>query len=880
MSSATWIAVSSGASGTGNGTFSLQIAANTGSARTGTVTIAGQTFTVSQAAAGQTGCNYNVSPTDIHVSAAASSGTVLIFTNTTCGWTASVAPGATWITLSPTSGTGGGAVGYSITANTGAARNTTLTVAGVVITVEQDAACSYTLGTTGQLMAGVGGAGAVTVSLSGGSCPAWAVSTPSVTWIHVTSAASQTGSGMVTFSVDPNPGPGQRSTTLTIATQSYVVTQVAPPCGYAVSATSSPTISSSGGTGSVALMVTGSVCAWSAAAPTDPALQWVHITSASNAAGPGTISYAVDVNTTTSARSLTLTITGQNPATQFSYTINQAAGAANTGPVPVITPGGVVNAASFISANIPAGSIAQGSFFSIFGNNLGPAQYVQALSYPLGTALGGVSVTVTQGSVSVAAIPVFVAQYQINAVMPSNAPTGTVQVTVTYGGATSAPVQTQVAVTNFASFAVSGGRGPGIIQNYVSPAQLPLNSATITAVPGDVVILWGTGLGPLLNGASDTEPPAAGSLPVSVQVTVGGVSVQPAYSGRAPGLAGVDQINFTVPQNAPLGCYVAVQVMAAGIASNTVTMAVGANRQACSDTNPIGSESRTGGKNGTLLLSRMTFTDASNATNNGTMDLGVAAFEQQPSGGSLGFDLYAGAPPRNTCTYYNNVKALNGIMVGQMPSGTGSAQALDAGATITVTGPSGSQGFSYSSASAHVSPYFGLLGASGAVADSGLTSNPLFLSPGVYTVSGSGGPDVGPFSLPLRVGTGATWLNRDQVAAIDRTAGLTITWNGGDPSKQVGMILGLASNPSTNVSGSFACLVTLDQSSFTVPSAMMANLPSTAGTNPGDIQSGLMFLTFPSGDQFVDFNTSSGALLDNGMALFVSGDLRSNVTFR
>lgn len=50
MSSATWVAVSSGASGTAKGTVTLLIGANVGAARAGTVTIAGQTFTVSQAA--------------------------------------------------------------------------------------------------------------------------------------------------------------------------------------------------------------------------------------------------------------------------------------------------------------------------------------------------------------------------------------------------------------------------------------------------------------------------------------------------------------------------------------------------------------------------------------------------------------------------------------------------------------------------------------------------------------------------------------------------------------------------------------------------------------------------------------------------------------
>ena len=48
-----FITVTSGASGTGNGTVGVAIAANSGGARTGTLTIAGQTVTVSQGATGQ-----------------------------------------------------------------------------------------------------------------------------------------------------------------------------------------------------------------------------------------------------------------------------------------------------------------------------------------------------------------------------------------------------------------------------------------------------------------------------------------------------------------------------------------------------------------------------------------------------------------------------------------------------------------------------------------------------------------------------------------------------------------------------------------------------------------------------------------------------------
>jgi hypothetical protein len=54
-SNVSWVTVTNGASGTGNGTVAFNIAANSGSARKGTLTVAGETFTVNQAGTPSTG---------------------------------------------------------------------------------------------------------------------------------------------------------------------------------------------------------------------------------------------------------------------------------------------------------------------------------------------------------------------------------------------------------------------------------------------------------------------------------------------------------------------------------------------------------------------------------------------------------------------------------------------------------------------------------------------------------------------------------------------------------------------------------------------------------------------------------------------------------
>jgi Zn-dependent metalloprotease len=63
VSNAAFITVTSGASGSGNGTVNYSVASNTGaSSRTGTLTIAGQTFTVTQAGTGGGGAELIVNP--------------------------------------------------------------------------------------------------------------------------------------------------------------------------------------------------------------------------------------------------------------------------------------------------------------------------------------------------------------------------------------------------------------------------------------------------------------------------------------------------------------------------------------------------------------------------------------------------------------------------------------------------------------------------------------------------------------------------------------------------------------------------------------------------------------------------------------------------
>ncbi len=130
-----WIHVTSGSPGTGNGRVGYSVDVNSGAARQGTVTIAGKTFTLNQAAAS---CGYSINPTSASYSANGGAGNVTATAGSWCDWTAT--SNDAWVHVtSGSSGTGSGTVGYSVDVNTGAARVGTVTIADQTFTVDQAA---------------------------------------------------------------------------------------------------------------------------------------------------------------------------------------------------------------------------------------------------------------------------------------------------------------------------------------------------------------------------------------------------------------------------------------------------------------------------------------------------------------------------------------------------------------------------------------------------------------------------------------------------------------------------------------------------------------------------------------------------------------------
>jgi hypothetical protein len=172
------------------------------------------------------GCTYSISPTSQSFAAGGGPGSnVTVTAGAGCAWTA--VSNDSWIHITAgANGSGNGSVSYSVDANISTSqRSGTLTIAGKTFTVDQSGVpvCTYSISPTSAKFTRTGGTASVTVTVDSG-CAWSAVSNAS--WIVITSAASGSGDGTVTYSVGSYGGPPKsRGGSITIAGKTLTVKQ-------------------------------------------------------------------------------------------------------------------------------------------------------------------------------------------------------------------------------------------------------------------------------------------------------------------------------------------------------------------------------------------------------------------------------------------------------------------------------------------------------------------------------------------------------------------------------------------------------------------------------------------------------------------------------
>lgn len=479
---------------------------------------------------------------------------------------------------------------------------------------------------------------------------------------------------------------------------------------------------------------------------------------------------------------------------------------------PIVYNRGTVNAASYAPPGLPNGPIALGSVFSVFGENLGPAQS-PALSFPLPATLGGVSVSITQTGTTTQAYPIYVSPGQIDAVMPSTVTPGLATLRVTYQSNISNATRIMIATSAPGVFAISsGGYGPGSIQNYVSSANQPLNSLAAPAAPNQVVTIWGTGLGPVT--FPDNVAPTPGNVATPVTVTIGGQPAAVAYSGRSPCCAGIDQIIATVPANAPLGCWVPVSINAGGVVSNITTMAIAAaGATSCSDPgNPLSTLVRTPGTQAFIHLEQVNAIEnvATATPVTKILEQVYSRFYTRPNS-PYNFDPYMSFPPAGSCLVLQTTG--DSFLAKSLPG------ALPASASLS---PQPNQTYYNGTQSLNISinaPFFA--STVGGVLDSTPQGmNPL--SSGASFTIDPGGPNQA--VVPIHPETPPLWTRPSGIIVVPRSSPLALTFTPGDTAAPTAILL-YSYAASTNSTVEVECLAAPGATSFTIPADALSNFP-------------------------------------------------------
>ena len=212
-----------------------------------------------------------------------------------------------------------------------------------------------------------------------------------------------------------------------------------------------------------------------------------------------------------------------------------------------LNPTGVINAAS--SAPFTAG-VSPGELITLVGTNIGPSNLQVAPSLPFPTTLGGVQVFIND----IAAPIYYVSAGQIAAIVPFEVASSSVaQIQVVYNQTPSNLVTEYINQTTPGVFTEPAG---GVGDAAALHADYSLVSSSSPAQIGETVAVYVTGLGSVLGNVSDGAAGPATPLANTsntITATVDGVAATVAFAGLAPDLAGLYQVNVTIPSGVSSG---------------------------------------------------------------------------------------------------------------------------------------------------------------------------------------------------------------------------------------------------------------------------------------------------------------------------------------
>ncbi|HLH37629.1 MAG TPA: hypothetical protein VKX39_00660 [Bryobacteraceae bacterium] len=502
----------------------------------------------------------------------------------------------------------------------------------------------------------------------------------------------------------------------------------------------------------------------------------------------------------------------------FQYTTFGASGGSGGGSnAPTVTD--IVNNSSLVPiSGFTNSGISPSTLFVIHGSGMASVTTVTSLqdsTKGLPTTLNGAQVTISAGGKTWTPGLYYAEATQIAGVLPAAVPIGPATVTVSYNNATSSPVTFQVVPSAYGIDSYNGNLA--VAQDALTYQLL---NYTNSGKPGEIVILWGSGLGADSADSDTTYTSSPHSINTQTQVYVGGVqATNVAYVGASV-YPGVHIIQFTLPSGVPNGCFVPVAVVTGGgTVSNLPTIPFMDSGGVCNDAYS--------GLNGNQI---------NNLTGQSTVRSGDVFVGQDTGPGS------GGPSTQNFASAFfykvsgtSSIQDIASVSLGSCSlsqsvtssGSTSTSTGLNAGA-ITVTGPSGGP-VTLQSIPQLAGGYEAQL-SSGAIPASG----------GAFTFTGSGGVDVGSFTATVNFPNPIlSWTNQSAAATVTRSAGLTYQWTGGAPGTFV-IVSGYSS--SGTASGSYTCIFPQSAGQGAVPAYILAGLP--AGNGNSMIENSTPFTSF------------------------------------
>jgi uncharacterized protein (TIGR03437 family) len=408
--------------------------------------------------------------------------------------------------------------------------------------------------------------------------------------------------------------------------------------------------------------------------------------------------------------------------------------------------------------------IASGSIIAVVGEDLSP----------------GTSVRLNVRGTSVDATIVSAEANRVRILVPPGTPHGEGTLTASRNGTAAGVYAIRVVDRRFRLY----HRSPqAVAQNISARGEWRPNTFSDPARPGQVLVLWGTGLG--------------GTRTDEIQAYIGLQRARVLYAGPSGCCPGVDQIVLETPAGIE-GCTVPVSLPATEddpddvVGGGYVTVAV-AQSGHCSDPHGLSDNAR-------LVVEA-----------NGTLKIGRVSLGGEgwfAADGIVGQFYRARAifvSPPGTCGLPRGYTPVNGNAY------------VHAGPELTFTGPAGDRAVPF--AEDYNEEILGAVYALPFIARE--------LPPGDYGLhNGAGGTDVGPFRLSIPIAeSGFRWTNRETVTPV-RGEDVTVTWSTPEDENGFVAISGLfliigPNEPNGFGLGGFSCLERASKGSFTVPSWLL-----------------------------------------------------------